>query len=158
MRTAPLVRGAFTMLKEVARHILRRPVVGIAAAAHTSDGRWLLIRRVDVDEWALVGGTLEWGETLRTCIARELAEEAGVLRCEILRVVGVYSDPGRDPRFHAVTVVVDCLVDPPQRPPANALEIAGARLFTPEELPARLGMNMRDMLRAAMAGDPPVLE
>jgi len=39
--------GAWKIVKEVARHLLRRPVVGIAAAARTADGRLLLIRRKD---------------------------------------------------------------------------------------------------------------
>lgn len=55
-------------------------MLGIAAAAQTEDGRWLLIRRGDTGQWALPGGTLEWGETLREAIVRELAEEAGVDR------------------------------------------------------------------------------
>ena len=70
--------GLWTITKEILRHLLRRPVVGVCAAARTKDGRWLLVRRTDSNEWALPGGTLEWGETLRTGIVRELWEEAGV--------------------------------------------------------------------------------
>jgi 8-oxo-dGTP diphosphatase len=150
--------GAFVLIKEVARHLLRRPVVGIAAAARTADGRWLLIRRADVGDWALPGGTLEWGETLRTSIVRELAEEAGVERCTVGRVVGVYSRPDRDPRMHGVTIVVECSVDAPTRQPDNPLEIIEARLFSPSELPATLAMGMRDMLDAALRGGETVLE
>jgi len=127
--------------------------VGIAAAARTPDGRWLLVRRADMGEWALPGGTLEWGETLRASIARELAEEAGVDRCDVVRLVGVYSRPDRDPRFHGVTIVVECAIDPPSREPENPLEITEARLFSPTELPALLAMGMQDMLRAAVRGD-----
>jgi 8-oxo-dGTP diphosphatase len=152
------VRGAFTLIKEVARHLLRRPVVGAAAAARTRDGKWLLIRRGDVGEWALPGGTLEWGETLRESIVRELAEEAGVDVCEVGRLVGVFSRPDRDPRFHAVTVVVECLVEPPVRPPSNPLEITEVGLFAPEDLPRPLAMGMQDMLDAALRGEPAVVE
>jgi 8-oxo-dGTP diphosphatase len=151
-------RGAFTIVKEVARHVLRRPVVGIAAVARTPDGRYLLIRRADVGEWALPGGTLEWGDTLTDTVARELGEEAGVERCRIVRLVGVFSRPDRDPRFHGVTVVVECDVDPPVRAPENPLEILEARLFAADELPAHFAMGMRDMLDAAMGGGAPVLE
>jgi 8-oxo-dGTP diphosphatase len=150
--------AAFAVVKEAARHLLRRPIVGIAAAARTEDGRWLLIRRADLGQWALAGGTLEWGETLRTAIARELAEEAGVDRCEVVRLVGVYSRPDRDPRFHGVTIVVECLIDPPVRPPQNPLEITEARLFSREEIPAALAMGMQDMMRAAFEAGPPVVE
>lgn len=161
MAFAPLLRlpkGALTLMKEVARHLLRRPVVGIAAAARTSDGRWLLIRRADTGTWALPGGTLEWGETLRDGLARELAEEAGIETSEIVRVVGVYSRPDRDPRFHAVTIVVECSIQAPTRPPENALEILEARLFAEADLPATLAMGMQDMLAAARSGAPATVE
>ncbi len=153
-----LPRSVLGIAKEVARHLLRRPVVGIAAAARTADGRWLLIRRADTGTWALPGGTLEWGETLRVALERELAEEAGVLRATLERVVGVYSRPDRDPRFHAVTVVVLARIEEPTRPPSNPLEIREARLFRDDELPARLAMEMSDFLNAARRGGEVELE
>jgi 8-oxo-dGTP diphosphatase len=161
MPFAPLTslpKGALTLLKEVARHLLRRPVVGIAAAARTSDGRWLLIRRADTGTWALPGGTLEWGETLKDGLRREMEEEAGVLVCQVERVVGVWSHPDRDPRFHAVTIVVLCAIEPPSRAPDNPLEVREARLFSEAELPGELAMGMRDYLDAARAGGEPVFE
>src|SRR5208337_4883741 len=60
--------AVWVLVKDVARHVLRRPVIGIVAAGRTRDGRWLLIRRGDTGEWALPGGTLEWGETLRDSV------------------------------------------------------------------------------------------
>ena len=161
MPFAPLTslpKGALAILKEVARHLLRRPVIGIAAAARTSDGRWLLIRRSDTGTWALPGGTLEWGETLRAGLSREMREEAGVEACEMLRVVGVFSRPDRDPRFHAVTVVVLCAIEPPTRGPSNPLEVREARLFAEADVPRELAMGMSDYLDAARAGGEAVLE
>jgi 8-oxo-dGTP diphosphatase len=134
------------------RHLLRRPVVGIAAAARTRDGRWLLVRRTDTGEWALPGGTLEWGETLKSAIVRELAEEAGVDDVVLGELAGVYSDPGRDERFHAVTIVVHATIAEPARAPDNPMEIAEARLFSSAELPERLAHGMAAMLSDAQAG------
>jgi 8-oxo-dGTP diphosphatase len=158
MKRWRIPRGVLAIVKEVARHLLRRPVVGTAAAARTRDGRWLLVRRADVGEWALAGGTLEWGETLQQSIARELAEEAGVERCEVGRLVGVFSRPDRDPRFHAVTVVVECEIDEPVRSPSNPLEIAEVGLFAAHALPRPLAMGMTEMIDAALQGGPPVVE
>ncbi len=141
------------IVKEVARHLLRRPVVGIAAAARVPDGRWVLIRRTDTGEWALPGGTLEWGEELRTAIRRELHEEAGVEVLELGAVTGVYSRPERDARFHAVTVIVQANVTLPREPPDNPSEIAEVGLFREEDLPTRLAHGMTDMLRHAVAGE-----
>jgi len=140
------------IVKEVARHLLRRPVVGLAAAARVEDGRWLLIRRGDTGEWALPGGTLEWGETLTTTLVRELREEAGVELVRQGALVGVYSRPDRDARFHAVTVVVAATVTEPMRPPMNPLEIREVGLFRDDELPIGLAHGMTDMLADARAG------
>lgn len=151
-------RGAFELVKEVARHLLRRPVVGVAVAGRDARGRWLLVRRADTGEWALPGGTLEWGETIPKCIVRELQEEANarVVGEPVLR--GVYSAPWRDPRFHGVTVVVSCELEAADPRAKNPLEIREARFFSDAELPAKLAFGMEDMLQAARGERPPVLE
>ena len=66
----------------------------------------VLIRRAGdpfEGQWALPGGFVEVGETVEAAAAREAAEETG-LAVELARLVGVYSDPGRDPRGHNVSV------------------------------------------------------
>jgi 8-oxo-dGTP diphosphatase len=153
-----LPQGALDVMKEAARILLRRPVIGIAAAARTPDGKWVLIRRADTGTWALPGGTLEWGETLRESVVRELAEEAGIARCTLGKLVGVYSRPDRDPRFHGVTVVVACEVDEPSRPPVNPLEITEVALFRTRDLPPSLAFGMQDMLSDAILGGDAALE
>jgi 8-oxo-dGTP diphosphatase len=129
---------------------LRRPVVGIAAAARTPDGRWVLIRRGDTGGWALPGGTLEWGETLKSAISRELVEETGARLLEVGRLVGVYSGPSRDARFHAVTVVVEARVELTERGAENPLEILEVRAFPEADLPGEFSYQMKDMLDDAM--------
>ncbi|MBI4955444.1 MAG: NUDIX hydrolase [Myxococcales bacterium] len=151
-------KGLFGLVREIARHLLRRPVVGIAAVARTADGRVLLVRRGDTGEWALPGGTLEWGETLARALPREIEEETGARFVRAGAVTGVYSRPDRDPRFHAVTVCALCEVEGPVRGPENPLEIREARLFAPPELPAEFAMGMREMLDHALAGGPVALE
>jgi 8-oxo-dGTP diphosphatase len=144
--------AAWALVKEVARHLLRRPVVGVAVAGQTDDGRWLLIRRGDTGEWALPGGTLEWGETLTHAAERELREEAGARLRGPLTLSGVYSDPDRDMRFHSVTVLLQAEVSAPDGGPQNPLEIREVGLFHAAELPARLSHRMTDMLRDARSG------
>jgi 8-oxo-dGTP diphosphatase len=145
-----LPKSVITIAKEILRHVLRRPVVGIVVAGHTDDDRWLLVRRADTGTWVLPGGTLEWGETLRECYPRELDEEAGVVASTFERVTGIFSRPDRDPRFHAVTIVVRCRIEPPVRPPRNRLEIREARLFRRDELPEMPVMGAREMLATAL--------
>ena len=144
-----LPKSALAILREGTRLLLRRPVVGICAVARTADGRTLLVRRADTGTWALPGGTVEWGETLSKTLERELEEEAGTRLARFERVVGVYSRPSRDPRFHAVSVVVACAIDPQARPPSNPLEIREARLFAREDIPRPLAMDMDHWLDRA---------
>jgi 8-oxo-dGTP diphosphatase len=54
-------------------------------------------------QWALPGGFVQVGETVKQAAVRETAEETG-LAVEVSRLVGVYSEPGRDPRGHNVSV------------------------------------------------------
>jgi 8-oxo-dGTP diphosphatase len=145
-----VIRGLLGVTKEAARHLLRRPVVGVAAAATCPDGRWLLIRRPS-GLWALPGGTIEWGEMLEPGLRRELEEEAGVETISVDGLVGVYSDPRSDDRFHAVTIVVRARVSMPTKPPKNPVEIRGVQLFADAEIPAVLAYDMSDMLADAMA-------
>jgi 8-oxo-dGTP diphosphatase len=54
-------------------------------------------------QWALPGGFVEVGETVEKAARREAAEETG-LAVELAHLVGVYSEPDRDPRGHNVSV------------------------------------------------------
>jgi 8-oxo-dGTP diphosphatase len=81
------------------------PKLMVDVVVLSEDGRVLLIRRASdpyEGQWALPGGFVEVGETLEDAAAREAEEETG-LRVEIVRLLGVYSNPNRDPRGHNVS-------------------------------------------------------
>jgi ADP-ribose pyrophosphatase YjhB (NUDIX family) len=68
-------------------------LVPAASAIVVDDlGRLLLHRRRDNDKWALPGGAMELGESLRECVVREVREETG-FDVEVVGIVGTYSDP-----------------------------------------------------------------
>src|SRR5919202_2241444 len=56
------------------------------------DGAVLMIHRTDNDNWALPGGAMDIGETIAEAGVRETLEETGI-ECEIVRLVGVYTNP-----------------------------------------------------------------
>ncbi|MBD3402596.1 NUDIX domain-containing protein [candidate division GN15 bacterium] len=67
----------------------------------------VLIRRANdpfKNQWAIPGGFVDIGETVEQAAVREAKEETG-LEVQLDRLVGVYSDPNRDPRGHTVSVV-----------------------------------------------------
>lgn len=67
-------------------------VPSVNAVVVDDDGRILLIRRTDNDNWALPGGAMDLGESLPQAAVRETAEETGV-RVEVTGIVGIYTDP-----------------------------------------------------------------
>ena len=70
-------------------------------------GKIVLIRRKNPpfqDHFALPGGFVEVGETVETAAAREAKEETG-LDVELIKLLGVYSEPSRDPRGHTVSII-----------------------------------------------------
>src|SRR5512145_1188956 len=87
----------------------KTPLLAADCAVVDAGGRVLLIRRRHPPFqgcYALPGGFVEIGETVEDGARRELAEETGVeVEAGALQLVGVYSDPGRDPRGHTCSVV-----------------------------------------------------
>lgn len=85
----------------------KTPALATDCAIFDPDDRVLLIRRGNEPfkgAYALPGGFVEMGETVEAACRREVEEETG-LEIGALLLVGVYSDPSRDPRGHTVSVV-----------------------------------------------------
>jgi len=73
-------------------------------------GSVLLIKRKNFPFqglWALPGGFVDYGETVEVAVVREVFEETG-LKFRIKKLVGVYSDPKRDPRGHTIGIAFLC--------------------------------------------------
>jgi 8-oxo-dGTP diphosphatase len=87
-------------------HAPKCPLLTVDAVIFTDEG-YVLIKRKNPPfqgDWALPGGFVDVGETVEAAAVREAKEETG-LDIELVALLGVYSDPARDPRGHTVSVV-----------------------------------------------------
>jgi len=84
----------------------KSPSLTVDIIIQRKDNSIILIKRKKApfaEHWALPGGFVEYGETAEHAAIRETKEETG-LDVEILKLVGVYSDPKRDPRGHVIAI------------------------------------------------------
>jgi 8-oxo-dGTP diphosphatase len=97
-------------------------------------GGVVLVRRKNPPHgWALPGGFVDGGESVATAARREAKEETG-LDVELVELLGIYSDPARDPRgfFTISTVFIGRATGRPQ----GGDDAAEAKVFTMDQLPS----------------------
>ncbi|MEI6633955.1 MAG: NUDIX hydrolase [Chlamydiota bacterium] len=115
----------------------------------------LVRRRNPPHGWAIPGGFIEYGESAEACAVREAEEETG-LRVKLAGLLGVYSDPKRDPRFHTISAVYTAEGEGEPRADSDAAEIG---VFTRDELPPDIAFDHRAILeeyfRRLMRGSTP---
>ena len=76
------------------------------------DGKIVLIKRKEEPfqgQYALPGGFVEYGETVEAALRREVLEETGLI-VEVSSLIGIYSDPRRDPRGHVVSAAYAAVI------------------------------------------------
>lgn len=133
----------------------RNPFPTVDVVVERGDGRILLIRRSNPPSgWALPGGFVDYGESTEDAARREVLEEAGitVLLTELL---GIYSRPDRDPRFHTLSVTYVGRSREPLRAGDDAEE---AREFELDELPELAfdhAQILRDYIHFKETGEKP---
>ncbi len=129
---------------------LRRPMLIGVRALIVRDGAVLLIRhRSGKQPWALPGGGVERNERLAEAARREASEETGApVRVE--RLLGMYERFGD--RISNYVAVFICTALGEAHPP-RSLEIAEARFFPLESLPAGVDAGTRRRVAEYLAGE-----
>ena len=124
-------------------HVYRNPLPAVDVIVEMEDGSIVLVERKNPPfGWALPGGFVDYGETVENAARREAREETG-LDIELLGLVGVYSDPARDPRRHTLSVVFAAKAEGQLRAGDDA---ADARLFGRHNLPDKLAFDHQRIL------------
>lgn len=131
--------------------IFRHPLTGVSVVPILPDGRIVLVRRRDSNQYALPGGMVEWGEDVSTTAKRELFEETGLELVKIRRLVGVYSAPDRDPRVHSINILLEADVRG-NMDVKDTLEISHVQAFELTSLPQDLSYDYDRQLKDYLSG------
>jgi len=106
----------------------------------------LLVKRQTppfIGYWVIPGGHVDYGEMVEEALKREMKEELGIT-VKIKKLIGVYSDPKRDPRYHTVAVVYLC-----QKIKGKISlnrEASEFKYFSLKKLPKKIGFDHRKII------------
>ena len=112
-------------------------------------GQIVLIRRKNYPFqglFAIPGGYVEIGETTENAAMREAKEETG-LDTRIIKLLGVYSEPKRDPRGHVVSI---CYLSRGTGTLIAGSDAKGVSLFSHDELPIELAFDHLEIIEKSM--------
>ena len=154
----------------IAQHIRRlRELVGTellvlpSAAVLPRDptGRVLLVRVIDTDEWAVIGGAIEPDESPEQAALREAEEEAGVT-LELGPILGVLGGPefritypNGDETSYVSVVFAATVIGGSPRPDGD--ETSAVQWWETEQLPYHeMSSFTRALLAAVGLGGPPL--
>ncbi len=147
---APVHRAVLRVGERVRRLYwkARKPCIrGVALVPRDASGAVLLVRHSyrAQDEWQLVTGGVDKGETHEIAAYRELSEEVGLTASVLAQVMR------EDVEMHgAVNDVIVYAASVSGQPVIDAREIAEARFFPADALPANMSLWARRYAMAAL--------
>jgi O-acetyl-ADP-ribose deacetylase (regulator of RNase III)/ADP-ribose pyrophosphatase YjhB (NUDIX family) len=93
--------------------------------------------------WALPGGFVDYGESVEEAVIREIKEETN-LEFVDFKQFKVYSKPGRDPRFHTVSVV---FAGKGKGSLEAASDAKNVEVFSLDSLPQKIAFDHRKIIQ-----------
>ena len=110
----------------------KTPFLTVDAVILYNSKEVILIRRKNPPfqgDLALPGGFVDIGETVENACIREAQEETNLV-VKITKLIGVFSDPKRDPRGHTVTIAFLCEPVDKRRKPIAQDDAAALEILT----------------------------
>jgi len=93
--------------------------------------------------WAIPGGFVDYGESLKEAAVREAKEETN-LDVKLIRQFHTYSDPIRDPRHHSISTVYVAKAKGLPKAKDDAIDIG---IFSDSNLPEEIAFDHRSILK-----------
>jgi ADP-ribose pyrophosphatase YjhB (NUDIX family) len=120
----------------------KNPLPTVDIIIEVEAGIVLIKRKNEPLGWAIPGGFVDYGESLEEAAVREAKEETG-LNVRLIRQFHTYSDPKRDPRFHAISTVY---IAKAQGVPKAEDDAQDAKIFDHHNLPADIVFDHRKIV------------
>lgn len=120
----------------------KNPVPAVDIIIETNKGVLLIERNHEPYGWAIPGGHVEYGESVETAAVREAKEETS-LDVKLVKLLGVYSDPKRDPRKHTISMVY---VAKAEGSPKAGSDAKSFKIYTKDNLPENLCFDHKKIL------------
>ncbi len=121
---------------------LKTPFVTVDIIIRYQGGIVMIERKNPPPGWAIPGGFVDIGESLEDAAVREAKEETS-LDVTLVEQFHAYSKPGRDPRFHTVSVV---FIADGRGTLAGRDDARKAEVFTEASLPGQIAFDHADIL------------
>jgi len=121
----------------------KAPVLCVDAVVVNDKGEVLLSKRTiepEKGKWHTPGGVVKFQERVEEAVVRVVKRETGIV-ADIVSLLGVYSDPKRDPRGHFVTV--GYLLKPVRGKLKSDFQSSELTYF--KELPRKMGFATREI-------------
>lgn len=115
----------------------RNPVPTTDIIIEVDGGIVIINRKNPPYGWALPGGFIDYGEKAEVAAVREAREETS-LEIRSLELLGVYSDPERDPRGHTLSVV---FIARGYGSPLAADDASDLMVVAPDKLPGPMAFD-----------------
>jgi len=128
----------------------------VAAAIFNEQGEVLLQKRKDVNQWCIISGHVEFGETIEEAILREIEEETNT-KASITRFIGVYSSPASqtyiytDRTVQYVTSYFEARLKGTISDNFSNNETSELKFFSTEQLPADMALINSNWLSDALS-------
>lgn len=107
----------------------------------------LIERKNPPHGWAIPGGFVDRGERVEQAAVREALEETG-LQVALIALIGLYSAPDRDPRFHTATALYVAQASGQPVAQDDAKQVA---VFAVEQVPTGLAFDHDLMIQDYLA-------
>ncbi len=126
------------------------PLLTVDAVILYEKDKLVLIKRKNPPfqgEYALPGGFVDVGETVEDACVREAKEETNI-NVKIKKLIGVFSEPSRDPRGHIVSIAYLCEPKTKKEKPKAQDDAASLEIIPVSKIPSlKLAFDHMEILK-----------